>query len=331
MISQSELVDFQKHECKFKYRGERNFEYKFENPKDIKWKYIFFTALIIILIPSIYFVKKGNPNRISKPFDASGQQCGNGQLQEYPYIYFTTPDEKYLYRTVCVKTCPEIKYQPKPRDKLDCFPNTVVTSCQLNINYDQTKICMPTNTNYFYLVQSAFQISSFELFINDIKSSYLFLIIYAFLAIILVQYIYSYFQFIIYNRYSILYFIKFFPKITLYFFSLFSTIGLVAMATGLFLYLQKIQNLKEPQNYLLFFFIILKNKIHVFFYLQKNKKKIVIFRKFKKVENYQINLFKIKTRILHLLQLFQFLQYYIYYIHSIKQYSKDKYITNQIL
>ena len=33
--------------------------------------------------------------------------CGiDDDVKDYPYIYFVTPNSKYLYRTVCVSSCP---------------------------------------------------------------------------------------------------------------------------------------------------------------------------------------------------------------------------------
>ena len=61
------------------------------------------------------------------PLDASGNKCGVDKNADYPYLFFTTPDDHYLYRTVCVKKC------PNGREKvLDCNPNTVIKTCKPN-------------------------------------------------------------------------------------------------------------------------------------------------------------------------------------------------------
>jgi len=33
--------------------------------------------------------------------------CGSGDRLDYKYIYFVAPNIKTLWRTVCVKTCPD--------------------------------------------------------------------------------------------------------------------------------------------------------------------------------------------------------------------------------
>lgn len=54
--------------------------------------------------------------------------CGEGELADYPYIYFVTPQVDYLWRTTCVKECPATKNELK----FECANNTVVVDCARN-------------------------------------------------------------------------------------------------------------------------------------------------------------------------------------------------------
>lgn len=56
----------------------------------------------------------GEPVKLSSPIDPDGRICGINELEEFPYIYFVTPSKEYMYRAVCVKTCPSLTSQPKP-------------------------------------------------------------------------------------------------------------------------------------------------------------------------------------------------------------------------
>ena len=65
-------------------------------------------------------------------------------MSSYPYIYFVSPHDKYLYRTVCVSTCPDelqIKQSNEPisqfkKEKLLCAPNNLVISCHESLTSD---------------------------------------------------------------------------------------------------------------------------------------------------------------------------------------------------
>jgi len=124
----------------------------------------------------------GNPDKLAKPYDPDriiqsfkliiyiDRACGVDQnVENYPYIYFATPDAKFLYRTVCVKACPN---EADKIDALDCAVNSVVSSCKLNpqvtdlsnsvLLYNtipckllqfyllDNNVCLPT-TKYYYL------------------------------------------------------------------------------------------------------------------------------------------------------------------------------------
>ncbi len=71
--------------------------------------------------------------------------CGvDDEVKDYPYIYFVTPNPKYLYRTVCVSSCPS---DPLPTT-LPCAPNSLITSCDQNL-VDPINQVVIYNTNLF--------------------------------------------------------------------------------------------------------------------------------------------------------------------------------------
>jgi hypothetical protein len=96
-----------------------------------------------VYLIALYSFGLGNPKEILQPFDADSKKyllfylldkaCGiDLGYENYPYIYFVTPDEKYLFRTVCVETCPVLDPSADESDEslqFDCFPNSVVAGC----------------------------------------------------------------------------------------------------------------------------------------------------------------------------------------------------------
>ena len=88
---------------------------------------------ILFLISSAgligYAIFKGNPGALTIPYDPDQNGCGIGKTKDYPFIYFANPfDLRYLFQTVCVKTCPN----DLTLKELDCFPNSLVTSCKVS-------------------------------------------------------------------------------------------------------------------------------------------------------------------------------------------------------
>ncbi|KAL4467546.1 hypothetical protein ABPG72_004614 [Tetrahymena utriculariae] len=167
---------------------------------DPTWRHAFYIATGVTLILSFIIVAIGDPHKLSNPVDPDGNSCGEGDLQDYPYIYFATPSKQYLNRTVCVKECKFYTVQPQLKDKLDCFPNSVVKSCNFNIPksndrseevllYDTAvylgKVCMPKNVGYYKLIFEAFHISKFDQMLSDIKATFPYLVIFGLLAFVL--------------------------------------------------------------------------------------------------------------------------------------------------
>ena len=69
---------------------------------------LIFTAFFISTLYLIGFsVLNGNPKKLTTPYDPDQNGCGIGKTADYPFIYFSNPfDTRYLFQTVCVKTCP---------------------------------------------------------------------------------------------------------------------------------------------------------------------------------------------------------------------------------
>ncbi|CAK86799.1 unnamed protein product (macronuclear) [Paramecium tetraurelia] len=118
---------------------------------------------------TIYALLNGNPNKLGLPFDPDRKQfysnfyidssCGF-DLEQYKYIYFTTPSKNFLQRTVCLSECPN--KQQICSTKLLCSPNSIVKSCQINPSVTNisesilaypseaynSQICLPKNPDY---------------------------------------------------------------------------------------------------------------------------------------------------------------------------------------
>lgn len=89
--------------------------------KDGLWSLIFVIFQIPIVLIVLFALSVGNPKRLTSPYDPDrnlylfiiianvDRACGTDLgLGSSPFIYFVSPFEKYLYRTVCVSTCPTL-------------------------------------------------------------------------------------------------------------------------------------------------------------------------------------------------------------------------------
>ena len=78
-----------------------------------------------MLIIAGFSLKKGDPRTLATPYDPDHRGCGvDSGVEDYPFIYFTSPDPDFLWRTVCLKEC------PKKGDKvLKCAVNKYVKDC----------------------------------------------------------------------------------------------------------------------------------------------------------------------------------------------------------
>ncbi|CAD8177642.1 unnamed protein product [Paramecium pentaurelia] len=119
------------------------------------WCFSLFQAFFFCI--SIYALLNGNPNKLGVPYDPDHSSCGF-DLEQYKYIYFTTPSNNFLYRTVCLSECPNTQQITK----LQCSPNSIVKSCQINPSVTNisesilaypseaynSQICLPKNPDY---------------------------------------------------------------------------------------------------------------------------------------------------------------------------------------
>lgn len=67
------------------------------------------------------------PKKLAQPYDVDHMPCGVDDRHDYPFLYIVSP--KKLDRNVCVKSCPT-----NETETLDCFVNSVVTSCKTNFS-----------------------------------------------------------------------------------------------------------------------------------------------------------------------------------------------------
>ncbi|CAD8088091.1 unnamed protein product [Paramecium primaurelia] len=118
--------------------------------------------------------------RLYTPVDSEGRECGQGNLNKFPFIYFVTPEEKYLYRTVCVEKCPK-----KVDQQLLCAPNKVVIDCHNNpsptnpekrvLVYESHSysgnICLPMDDNLKNAVQPAILVGEIQQALVNTKAN----------------------------------------------------------------------------------------------------------------------------------------------------------------
>jgi hypothetical protein len=89
----------------------------------------------------IWGVTTGQPENLLHGYDINNprQQCGVGNLKDYPYVYFASPYPSLLNRTVCVKACPT-SYSMYVNGTvnnnvpaMECMTNNVISSCASSI------------------------------------------------------------------------------------------------------------------------------------------------------------------------------------------------------
>jgi hypothetical protein len=97
-----------------------------------------------------YGFANGDPEKIITPLDAVGNQCGLGDLADYPYLYIVqveadaSTDVVDMSTSVCVSSC-----DLDEGDYTDCYTNPEVTDCPL-VYYDYQlyldRYCFPNST-----------------------------------------------------------------------------------------------------------------------------------------------------------------------------------------
>jgi len=139
---------------------------------------------------------------LTSAYDPDHNACGQGDLEDYPYIYFASVDTDCLWRTVCVSECPD-----GTETELACSTNSVVTSCDLSISTDceeQTLIyestayfdtvCIPTSSEYIEDLSEALSFSDYENYVSDLENSWMIIcgsgfiaLVFAFLFLLLIR------------------------------------------------------------------------------------------------------------------------------------------------
>jgi hypothetical protein len=55
---------------------------------DVLCLIIFLTVMLLLFIISVYSVYKGDIQRVLSGVDAKGNQCGSGEMNDYPKVFF---------------------------------------------------------------------------------------------------------------------------------------------------------------------------------------------------------------------------------------------------
>lgn len=86
---------------------------------DIVFVVVFIMCTIAALVTCGYGLKNGDLSKIAQPFDQDGTPCGKGKAEQFPLLFFDSPNAVKLSKnTICVKECPEGK-----DSVLECLPN----------------------------------------------------------------------------------------------------------------------------------------------------------------------------------------------------------------
>lgn len=101
---------------------------------DICCGIFFLLALTYFIILGCSALFLGDVNLIGAPYDPDQRACGvDEDAIDYPYIYYTTPivdtSGNFLYRTVCLKECPDNITANVYGVSLECLVNSQVTAC----------------------------------------------------------------------------------------------------------------------------------------------------------------------------------------------------------
>ncbi|CAD8196524.1 unnamed protein product [Paramecium octaurelia] len=172
---------------------------------------LYSAILLSILGIGLYMNQSGNLLLIDRGYDPDHRPCGIDTLRDYPFIYFTTLNSDFLWKTVCVQECPSVtvpkhkhlQYNPPttttvptttttpigttPNSQLKCAVNSIVTSCSQatlynSIKFDQ-RVCIPTDPEQFKIVQEALKMGFLHQMISDISGAKYTLFIFIVLGI----------------------------------------------------------------------------------------------------------------------------------------------------
>ncbi|CAK63980.1 unnamed protein product, partial (macronuclear) [Paramecium tetraurelia] len=172
---------------------------------------LYSAILLSILGIGLYMNQSGNLLLIDRGYDPDHRPCGIDTLRDYPFIYFTTLNSDFLWKTVCVQECPSVtvpkykhlQYNPPTtaavptttttpigttqNSQLKCAVNSIVTSCSQatlynSIKFDQ-RVCIPTDPEQFKIVQEALKMGFLHQMISDISGAKYTLFIFIVLGI----------------------------------------------------------------------------------------------------------------------------------------------------
>ena len=69
---------------------------------------LFLLVCLTMIATTVYILVNSDPERLTRIYDSSGNDCGTGDVKDYPFLYMQT--FKKPYRSVCVKECPRFDY-----------------------------------------------------------------------------------------------------------------------------------------------------------------------------------------------------------------------------
>lgn len=94
---------------------------------DIVFAIILYIFIVVFIGVGVAGFIMGNPKRIMRPYDESGNQCGEKgtPVEEYKYLYFQNMSKsEWNKNNACVKKCPSSK-----EEKIECYPHLNIINC----------------------------------------------------------------------------------------------------------------------------------------------------------------------------------------------------------
>lgn len=113
---------------------EGNLNHNSNRDKNSYWIACYIFSVLLAILSSYCALSYGNPALITRGFDPNHRPCGINEMKDYPLIYFVNPQASSLSASVCVQKCPSVINEPSLHSRLDCYPNSRVHSCSLNLH-----------------------------------------------------------------------------------------------------------------------------------------------------------------------------------------------------
>lgn len=97
-----------------------------------------------MVVITVMGFSQGNPDLVLYPYDEDGNQCGNGDSINFPYLYFYDAIDNFqsynvtqLAQGICVRTCPTTF-----TGTLDCYPTQENPACLVRqYNFYVSSVC----------------------------------------------------------------------------------------------------------------------------------------------------------------------------------------------